>query len=120
MGKNEIFVQSFPDLGQGKWMVSSGSGIAPRWTRDGRCLLYLTEDHAIMAVEMQPGATFNPAVPRRVGELSLAFRISRVPYFRWDTSPDGSKFYGITETDNESASAAPITVVLNWTAALKK
>ena len=44
-GLSEIYVIPFPPAANdGKWMVSKGGGIMPRWRRDGKALFYVSED----------------------------------------------------------------------------
>jgi Tol biopolymer transport system component len=39
-GRNEIYVRSFPDVGKGKWQVSTNGGNTSRWSANGRELFY--------------------------------------------------------------------------------
>jgi eukaryotic-like serine/threonine-protein kinase len=34
-GRYEIYIRTFPEAG-GKWQISTGGGMQPRWSRDGR------------------------------------------------------------------------------------
>ena len=43
-GKNEVYVQPFPDLGS-RHQISTDGGTAPAWSRDGRELFYTTRPH---------------------------------------------------------------------------
>ena len=38
-GRYEVYVESLP-RGKGRWRISTGGGIQPRWRRDGRELFY--------------------------------------------------------------------------------
>jgi serine/threonine-protein kinase len=49
-GRDEIFVRPFPNVGDGKWQVSSGGGISPLWGRTGRELFYLGSSNMMRAV----------------------------------------------------------------------
>lgn len=40
-GKFTIWVQPYPDVTQGRWQISTGSGTAPVWARGGHELFYL-------------------------------------------------------------------------------
>lgn len=51
-GRHDIFVRSFPAPG-GKWQVSIGGGIYPRWRRDGKELFYVAPNNKLMAVPIQ-------------------------------------------------------------------
>jgi Tol biopolymer transport system component len=46
-GKLEVYVRPFPGPG-GKWQVSTGGGIFPVWSRNGKELFYRTADNKIM------------------------------------------------------------------------
>ena len=51
-GRNEVYVQPFPDAAGGKWIVSQGGGMQPRWRQDGRELFYQSADSTLMSVEV--------------------------------------------------------------------
>lgn len=113
-GKFEVHVQTFP-LSDRRWQVSTGGGYEPRWRADGREIYYLSEDRKLMAVSVGTGPSFG--VPKalfqtRVSEGVSSFRTHYVP------SRDGRRF--LVNTQASDPPANPITVVLNWTAGLKK
>jgi serine/threonine protein kinase len=116
-GRREVYVQGFvpdhvPAAGIGKWQISSAGGAKPRWRRDGKELYYIAGSGKMMAVPVKSTATtFEPglAIP-----LFDTHPIGFTPY---DVAPDG-RF--LINTALESADASTITVVLNWTAGLKK
>jgi Tol biopolymer transport system component len=107
--RNEIYVQTFPTPG-GKWQVSVNSGEYPVWSRDGRELFYIGADGKMMAVEVKRGSQFEAGVPTPLFQTHLA----GVGY---DVSKDG-RF--LIPTAVEQNATVPITVVVNWTAGLKK
>jgi hypothetical protein len=118
-GKTEVYVASVQRPGE-KRAVSIGGGAAPRWKRDGRELYYLSADNrSIMAVPIEPGATFKSGPPARLFSLGTPTvsggRARATPY---DVSPDGQRFLiGVPAGD---PSSSLITVVLNWASALKR
>jgi len=112
-GKFEVYVETLPRSDR-KWPVSTNGGYEPRWRADGGEIYYLSEDRKLMAVSVGAGPSF--AVPKtlfqsRVPAGVTANRTHYVP------SRNGRRFLV-----NQSGDAAPnpITVVLNWTAALTK
>ena len=114
-GAPEVYVQTFPASG-GKWRVSTGGGSQPRWRRDGRELFYIAADRKLMAVDVKLGSTFEAGVPKPLfgplGVLTLTdFRN------HYAVTADGQRF--LINTTIEGADAAPITVVVNWTAGLR-
>jgi eukaryotic-like serine/threonine-protein kinase len=113
-GVYEIYVQSFP-AGGGKRQVSRGGGIGPHWRGDGKELFYHAPDGKLMAVAVKDGASFEagPAVAlfdfRPGGNLLTAY---------YSVTADGQKF--LLSTIVETEATAPLTVVINWTANLKR
>jgi eukaryotic-like serine/threonine-protein kinase len=112
-GRFEVHVQTFP-LTDRQWTISTTGGYEPRWRADGREMYYLSSDQKLMAVGVGPGPSFGPPTELfqvRVGNVSLN-RTHYVP------SRDGRRF--LINTPTGDSATVPITVVLNWTAALKK
>ena len=93
---------------------TGGGGAEPRWRRDGKELFYLAPDNKLMAVEVQPGTA---ALQRGVPQPLFQTRAVGIT-FRYAVTADGKRFLAISES--EQAASTPATVVLNWTAGLKK
>jgi serine/threonine protein kinase len=115
-GVNQIYVQSFPDSG-GKRQVSTNGGYYLAWRRDGKELFYVAADKKMMAVDVKAdGPNFEVGTPKPLFDL-------RVPSFnaaqtQFAVTADGQKF--LVANSYGELSSAPIEVVLNWTADLKK
>ena len=116
-GKNEVYVQAFDGLTNGtkrRWLVSTGGGL-PRWRSDGRELFYLTVDGRVMAVSIAvtPDGGIEATAPQSL------FQTRPLPksWNLYDVSPDGQRF--LVNLPLEWTSAAPITVLTNWTEKLK-
>jgi hypothetical protein len=104
-GRNEIYVQSYPS-GANRIPLSSGGGILPRWSRDGRELFYITGD-AVAAVAVRRDGSFG--APRRLfGKTNFLTRIFRC----YDTSPDGKRFLMIRR--DPGSVPRQLNVILNW------
>jgi Tol biopolymer transport system component len=107
-GRPEVYVQDFPKP-TGKWQISTGGGIEPRWRRDGRELFYIA-DRKFMAVDVRTdGTAFQAGVPRPLFETDLDQRILRNHYV---VSADGQRFLVIVPA--AQGSVTPLTVVVNW------
>jgi eukaryotic-like serine/threonine-protein kinase len=113
-GKFQVYVQTFPRSDR-VWQVSTTGGYEPRWRADGAEIYYLSEERKLMAVPMGtspvfgvPKALFQTRVPPGVSP----FRTNFVP------TRDGKRF--LVNTLSGDAAPAPITIVLNWQAGLKK
>jgi Tol biopolymer transport system component len=117
-GRNEVYVQPFEGITSGtkrRWQVSTGGGGLPRWRADGAEMLYMTSGGRMMAVTLHPAGgdfQFEPA--------HMLFQTRPIPqtWNLYDVSADGQRF--LINLPLEWSSAAPITVVTNWTEKLKE
>jgi eukaryotic-like serine/threonine-protein kinase len=120
-GRPEVYVQPYPQP-TGKWQISTQVGNFPRWARSGKELFYLGADLSVMTVDVQSdGTAVRPGTPRALFKTNALTQNHRgstidIPY---DVSADGQRFL-LNERLTPAGQGAPITVVLNWTAALKK
>ena len=119
-GQPEIYVQSFP-AGGGKYQVSTGAGgTQARWRRDGKEMFYIGGDGNLMAVNVKTEGAFEADTPRGLFNPRIFFGATNA-YFRYDVAKDGQRFLAISvDTGAEGSGPAPITVVVNWQAALKR
>ena len=117
-GTWQVYVQSFPASG-GKWQVSTNGGVQPQWRRDGKELFYLSLDRKLMALEVKgSGSTFAAGVPKELLELRLQTLALPGPRNFYVAAANGRRFL-VTSTP-EGGATTPTTVVLNWTADLKR
>jgi eukaryotic-like serine/threonine-protein kinase len=118
--RSELFVRPFrvseasgePGLGEGKWQVTKDGGNWARWISDKEIVF-----------ENVPGGTTWLAVPVKTSaatfESGVPHRLFPGPYFTgWDVTPDGQRF--LMAVPPLQRTQAPISVVLNWPALLKK
>jgi Tol biopolymer transport system component len=113
-GMYEIYVAPFPGPG-GKRQISTAGGNWPRWRRDGTEIFFLSPDNKLMAAAVNgKGPSFE------VGAVKPLFDTHEWPGTRYpyDVTADGQHF--LVNTVPGQASSAPITIVVNWTAGLKK
>jgi hypothetical protein len=112
-GRMEVYAAPFPGPG-GKWQISTAGGTFPRWRADGAEIFYLAPGNRLMAAPVNgKGATFE------VGAVKALFDIRPAGGgYRYDVTADGQRF--LTNEVEEQTGSAPVTVVLNWTAGVKK
>ena len=111
-GLQEVYITSFPE-GKGKWKVSSSGGAYPAWRADGKELFYqnVTNDFfacpiAVKASEVEVGTPqhlFNTSSPG----IGISF----------DVSADGKR---LLVNHAEEEAQAPLQLLTNWPAELKK
>ncbi len=116
--RREVYVRGFaPDRSPagavGQWQISAAGGDKPRWSRDGKEIFYIALDGMMMAVPVKSGTAFAPGV------AAPLFRTRPSGYVPYDVTPDG-RFLIATLPDDAEQKPSPITVVLNWTAELKR
>jgi serine/threonine-protein kinase len=108
-GNYEVFVRPYPGPG-GRWQISSGGGIRPTWSPDGRQLfyrirrrLYVTDIDGDDDNALRAGASRLLRDDLRRIELATSFGIA----------PDGQ---AIVDTDPAEKEVAPdqATVVVSW------
>jgi serine/threonine-protein kinase len=122
-GRNEIYVRPFPEVESGRWQVSTGGGIAPRWSRNGLELFYYYNDGRsgrLMAVDVDTSTVFRPGAPRLLFEgPDLAPQQGRQIF---DVSLDDQRFLMIkrAETSDADAPESQLIVVQNWFEELKR
>ena len=117
-GANEVYVRAFATdfsggsaSAGGSVLVSRSGGTAPRWRGDGKELFYLAPNGKMMAVEVMAGQEFRVGTPTPLFQAPPGAIVG-------DVTADGKRFLLVTPV-GQSVSA-PFTVVLNWTAGLKK
>ena len=111
-GRNEIYIERFPDLGD-RQTISSGGGQQPRWSADGRELFYLgPEANRLMVVPVTMGPGLDVGAPDTRVEGQFFDFLGRSAY---DVAPDG-RVVIIRRGDGTSEDAASprLSVVLNW------
>jgi Tol biopolymer transport system component len=112
-GRYEVYVQPFPDLGR-KYQVSVNGGQYPIWSGDGRELYFISPDGRMMAVAVRnTGANLEFDTPKQLFDAKLT---TLGTAFNYSVSKDGRFLIPMPETSE----ALPLTLVLNWPAALKK
>ena len=86
-----------PASGQGgKWQISTGGGRAPRWSPNGRAILYLSADQLMSVEYTVQGDTLVPGKPR----VWLA-KVGAAPAF--DLAPDGKHVVILARVTSEES-----------------
>jgi Tol biopolymer transport system component len=118
-GRPEVYVQPFPpsSVGSNKIPISQSGGDQPRWRRNGKELFYFSLDGKLMSVDVTSSPAFHAGIPKHLFSPPLFYGDESAPYvFRWDVAADGQRFL----IDTIGSASDPVTVVLNWTAELRK
>jgi eukaryotic-like serine/threonine-protein kinase len=126
-GRQEIYVRGL-DLAAGaagsspvtgKWMISRGTLGMARWRADGKELLFLSADGAVMAVDVAAGPAFQASVPHLLFKLPLEFiSLFQNPGVLADVTRDHKRF--LISMPPRQGGQTGFTAVLNWQAALRR
>ena len=118
-GQSEVYVRPVAS-GGGRWQISDAGGAYPRWARDGRELVYRTNE-GIMAASIEGAeGSLRTGKPRKL--FAGAFRggiggvaIAGNTFADYDMSADGKRFVMFPRgaaTGEERAGI--VTVVSSW------
>jgi len=112
-GRFEIRVQTFPEP-TGKWQISSGGGVQPRWRADGKELYFIAPDGKLMAAPvMISNSAFEPGTPVALFQTRIVMvgAGGTLIHPQYTVSADG-RF--LINQPVEESTATPITLILNW------
>ena len=110
----EVYVRSL--TGTGRSQISRTGGGQPRWRRDGKELYFVAADARLMAVPVTPGPALAAGEP-------IDLHINAQPddtnwRYTYDVVDLGQRF--LVSRRAAADPTPPISVVVNWTAALRK
>ena len=120
-GRYELYVTSFPSPG-GKRQISSDGADAPQWLNDGRELAYINAERKLVIVDVNARAQ-----EFEIGQSHVLFGGKPLPArphdpSGWDVpvylTSDGKRI--LLPVPMETDSSRPLTLVTNWTTALKR
>ena len=113
----EVIVQTLD--GAVRRRISTNGGAQPQWHRDGRELIYMAPDRALMSVAISTSAeTFSHEPPQRLFRTRTRSLESQGTERAYAVARDGQRFLVANAT--EEAKSASIVVVRNWRSALVK
>jgi Tol biopolymer transport system component len=116
---NEVFVKAFPDTG-GRWQISNNGGTFPRWSPNGRDLLYESGDRIMAVAYTATGSGFAAEKPRvwlaKLGGFHAGFGRA------WDLAPDGKRLAVVTpvETSEAPKQDHEVVMLLNFVDELRR
>jgi eukaryotic-like serine/threonine-protein kinase len=116
-GDWEIYVTTYPTAA-GKWQVSRSGGTEPRWRGDGKEIFYIGPGSMLTAVPVSSDGTFAAGNPTPLFRTQFRAPVSSTDQFSYDVTKDGQRF--LVNRYAKPAHVAPLQIVLNATAELRK
>jgi Tol biopolymer transport system component len=114
-GQYQVYVQPFPPSG-GKIQISRNGGGQPMWRGDGRELFFIAPDSAMMAATIDASRQFQAGVPQALFASHAAGAVQGRRQYA--VTKDGKRFLVLAL--QPAAGSAPLTVVVNWLAAVQR
>jgi len=114
-GAPEIYVKRLPDTGE-QWQISTGGGLWPRWSPNGRELYYEQPGGMLMSVAVETKTSFDAGAPKPLFQLPRGVNTDS-PVLSGVT-PDGKRFLvaGTTRPNEKTG----FYVILDWQVGLAK
>ncbi len=118
-GIGDIYVRAYPDGGALR-RVSTGGGFGPRWSRNGREIVYVDFSGNLTAVDVSPeGGALVVGNPRKLFELPVALLSGGAEY---DVAEDGNRFVMLVEQTQPASTPkrTHVTMVFNFLEELRR
>jgi Tol biopolymer transport system component len=115
----EVFVQPFGRSG-GVWRVSRNGGRHPRWSADGRELVYVTPEGGLVCASVAAGPSFRVVDTRELfRHPALSQDFDRpLSYSPYDLVPGAQRF--LIRVPADPVAPRPIVAILNWPVLVKR
>jgi serine/threonine-protein kinase len=114
-GSSEVYLRPFGAPGPTR-QVSSSGGVHPRWTADGREIVYWTPPRGLSAASIAvDGNSIAAGAPQTILSTPILTLIDARTH--WDMTRDGTRLLARVASGTEPPS---ITVVVNWPARLRQ
>jgi Tol biopolymer transport system component/tRNA A-37 threonylcarbamoyl transferase component Bud32 len=110
-GTDEIYVQGFPEA-RGRWMISNGGGLQPRWGGDGRKIYYVNPA-GVHSVAIATDGGFSFGSPTTLFAVNMKGSVTSA----YAVSNDGQRFL-TNELPPFDPSKIGARLIQNWTATL--
>jgi Tol biopolymer transport system component len=123
-GRQEIYIRPYAS-GAGRWQVSDNGGGYPRWTKNGRELVYRVDDGVMAASIEASGDSLRTGKPTRLFTGALRGGISGLTIggnnlSDFDVSADGQRFIMFPTSNAEFTNRGIVTLVTRWSEELTR
>ncbi|HET6179353.1 MAG TPA: hypothetical protein VFE61_20665, partial [Candidatus Sulfotelmatobacter sp.] len=103
-----VYVQPYPPTG-GRWQVSSGHGLEPQWSPDGKKIFY-RDGNNLLAVSVETKPTFKAGSPK-----TFLTNVFHVPggFRNYAVGMDGRRVL-VVRPGERATSNSELVVIVNW------
>jgi Tol biopolymer transport system component len=110
---NQLFLTRFPSA-VGKWQVSPGMGLQPRWSNDGTRLYFVDLEKGLQVVDLDLAAGVQISPPRAVFKESV---VGAQPNLGYDIDSSGKRV--LLPIAPPGSTSRSIVIVENWYESLR-
>jgi Tol biopolymer transport system component len=108
----EVYVRPFPDVQTRRWQISSGGGVSPQWSRDGR-ELWFDDGEALNVMPVVVGRDgLQPSRPRPLLAASDMYRDRLGPSY--ELAPDGRRILTFSRNRQPQERPSPLMILEGW------
>ena len=104
----QLFLTRFPSA-VGKWQVSPGMGLNPRWSNDGKRLYYVDQEKGLQVVDLDLSGGVQISPPRAVFSKAV---VGAIPTLGYDIDSAGKRV--VVPITPPSSASRSIVIVENW------
>jgi serine/threonine-protein kinase len=113
-GRDEVYVRPFPEVGGGKWQVSTGGGFNPMWANSERELFYVESGWMMVAEIEGDDGSFRVGRRDRLFELAIRNLVADRNYTNWDVDSKDERFLMVQSSLGNEGVAKRMVVVQNF------
>ena len=119
-GKDEVYVRPFPNVGDGKWTVSTAGGGEPMWSHSGKELFYINAANELMSATITTKSTFAVDAQKVLFALPAGIR-RNISNARYAVSRDDQRFLMVRSAGaaSDDAKRERVILVTNFVEELK-
>jgi eukaryotic-like serine/threonine-protein kinase len=110
-GRYDVYVRPFPNVNDGKWLVSLNGGTDPAWSHSGRELFYITSANELMAATIAVQPNFSVRERTKLFTMPADIRTS-ASATRFEVAPGDQRFLMVKNAADTSRRATGDRLIL--------
>ena len=110
-GRAEVYVRPFPNVNDGKWLVSLDGGGDPVWSHSGRELFYVSRSDQLWSATVAASPTFSVRERKKLFDLPAGVR-ALAATARFDVAPGDQRFLMIQSVGTADGNSGVKMVLL--------
>jgi hypothetical protein len=107
-------VRPFPDAQGGKWQVSTGGGINPKWAHSESELFFVNGNGEMVVAQVETEGGFRVGERRTLFSVADRFLNAQPNYASWDVDGDDQRFIMLQVGGGGSDELSRLVVVQNF------